>query len=314
MGAPISVVIPCYNQGRFLGEAVDSALRQTYPPFEVIVVDDGSTDDTAEIAARYPVRYLRQSNRGPSAARNTGVRGSGGEYVAFLDADDRLLPAALEVGASALDAAPGAVFAVGLYRRIDAQGHPLPAGHRPKLGLDPYVSLLCRCSIAVPAVMYRRALLLEAGGFDERLRYAEDYDLYLRLVRRYPIVDHYTEVTEYRQHAAMMTRNAAAMLAATVSVLEKHRPAPDATPAHRAAYEARENVAWFHQQLLDAVLDDFRHGRVWGGVRALGPLAWYLPRHRGWVRSLGRRGVRFSARLLRRSWHRAVGASSSGSS
>lgn len=192
MGARMSVVIPCYNQGRFLGQAIESVLRQTYPASDIIVVDDGSTDDTAEIAARYPVRYLRQMNQGTSAARNRGLHASDAEYVVFLDSDDRLLPTALHVGASALDAAPEAVFAVGLYRRIDAEGGPLPGGDRPRLPSAAYFGLLARCSIAVPAVTYRRAPLLESGGFDEHLRYAEDYDLYLRLTRRFSIVDHFT--------------------------------------------------------------------------------------------------------------------------
>ena len=88
----VSVVIACYNQGRFLGEAIESALRQTYAPIEVIVADDGSTDRTAEVAAAYPVRCLRQRNQGAPAARNHGFRESHGRFVLFLDADDRLLP------------------------------------------------------------------------------------------------------------------------------------------------------------------------------------------------------------------------------
>src|SRR5215210_2105808 len=97
-GTPlVSVIIPCYNQAHFLGEAIESVLGQSYPNFEIVVVDDGSPDDTAEVAARYPeVRYICQDNQGLSAARNTGLGQSEGEYVVFLDADDRLLPEALE--------------------------------------------------------------------------------------------------------------------------------------------------------------------------------------------------------------------------
>src|SRR5688572_30244041 len=95
----VTVVIPCYNHGRYLGEAIDSVLRQTWAQVEIIVVDDGSTDDTAQVAGRYDrVRYVHQANSGLAAARNAGARaGSGGHFV-FLDADDRLTPAAIESG------------------------------------------------------------------------------------------------------------------------------------------------------------------------------------------------------------------------
>ena len=93
----VSVVIPCYNQAHFLGEAIESVFKQTYKHFEIVVVDDGSTDNTSEVARRYSgIRCIEQVNQGLSAARNTGIRESKGEYLVFLDADDRLYPIALE--------------------------------------------------------------------------------------------------------------------------------------------------------------------------------------------------------------------------
>src|SRR6266513_5232454 len=95
----VSVIIPCYNQAHFLHEAIESVLAQTYSNREIIVVDDGSTDNTATVARCHsPPRYIYQENAGPSAARNTGFEQSRGEYLVFLDADDRLLPEALEIG------------------------------------------------------------------------------------------------------------------------------------------------------------------------------------------------------------------------
>src|ERR671914_179204 len=95
--ALVSVVIPCYNQAHFLGEAIESVLAQNYPHFEVVVIDDGSTDNTSEVASRYPgVRCIRQENQGLAGARNTGIRHSSGSYLVFLDSDDRLLPDALD--------------------------------------------------------------------------------------------------------------------------------------------------------------------------------------------------------------------------
>src|SRR3712207_5573157 len=115
----VSVVIPCYKQAHFLGEAIESVLAQSYPHFEVVVVDDGSTDNTSEVAARYPgVRCVRQDNQGLAAARNSGLAHSKGEYLLFLDADDRLLPHALEVGVERLEAHPECAFVSGRYRNI----------------------------------------------------------------------------------------------------------------------------------------------------------------------------------------------------
>src|ERR687898_3129642 len=107
--ALVTVVIPCYNQAHFLGEAIESVLSQSYPNFEILVVDDGSPDDTSEVASRYPpqqVRLISQKNQGVSAARNTGIGHARGEYVVFLDADDRLLPEALEAGGGGPGARP----------------------------------------------------------------------------------------------------------------------------------------------------------------------------------------------------------------
>ena len=138
----MSVVIPCYNQAHFLSEAIESVLAQSYPHFEIVVVDDGSTDDTPKVAARYPaVRCIRQDNRGLSAARNAGLGCSEGEYVVFLDADDRLLPEALEVGLECFDANPECAFVSGHYREISVDGSPLRPGKQPRLD-----SLFGECS------------------------------------------------------------------------------------------------------------------------------------------------------------------------
>src|SRR5436190_9110386 len=123
----VSVIIPCYNQAHFLNEAIQSALAQTYSHREIFIVDDGSTDNTAEVAAGFAsARYIRQENSGVSAARNTGLKESRGEYLVFLDADDRLLPEALEIGVDCLHRHPECAFASGHSRFITADGALLP--------------------------------------------------------------------------------------------------------------------------------------------------------------------------------------------
>src|SRR6266436_3475630 len=122
----VSVIIPCYNQAHFLHEAIDSVLAQTYSNREILVVDDGSSDATAAVARSYPhVRYVYQENAGPSAARNTGLKQTRGEYLVFLDADDRLLPEALEVGVDCLRQRSKCAFAFGRCRFVTADGSML---------------------------------------------------------------------------------------------------------------------------------------------------------------------------------------------
>jgi glycosyltransferase involved in cell wall biosynthesis len=123
----VSVVIPAYNRAHFLPEVVESALAQTYRDFEVIVIDDGSTDNTPEVASRFPpaVRYYRQENQGLSAVRNKGIELARGEYIIFLDSDDVLLKDALEKSVLFLDQHPEAGFCHGQFCTIDVNGRPM---------------------------------------------------------------------------------------------------------------------------------------------------------------------------------------------
>ena len=118
----VSIIIPCYNQAQFLADSIESALTQTYGRTELVVVDDGSSDNTAELAARYPVRYIRQPNRGVAEARNCGFNASAGEYVIFLDADDRLTCDSVQAHLHCLAAHPGVGFVVGEIEWIDSKG------------------------------------------------------------------------------------------------------------------------------------------------------------------------------------------------
>jgi GT2 family glycosyltransferase len=221
----VSVVIPCWNQGHYLAEAIQSVLAQSYPELELIVVDDGSEDNGFEVASRFPgVRPLRQPNRGVAAARNAGLADSQGAYTVFLDADDRLLPRALEVGMRALLASPKAAFAAGMPRDVGRDGELLRDAVQPLVTRDHYLNLLKDCFIwSGSSVVYRRAALEAAGGFSERLEAADDYELYLKLARSYPVLCHDTVVTEYRRHGSNTTRNPALVLSSQLRVLNRQR-------------------------------------------------------------------------------------------
>jgi glycosyltransferase involved in cell wall biosynthesis len=220
-----TVVIVCFNQARYLSEAIESALKQTYPSLEILVVDDGSTDDTATVAQAYPsIRYVRQSNRGLSAARNTGLRCSRGEYVAFLDADDKLLPNAIQAGSDCFRESPGAAFVYGAFRNVLSDGSLGPSSDSRPVEKDHYRHLLEGNFIGMHGtVLYQRSALLASGGFDESLQACEDYDLYLRIARDTPVRGHSGLVAEYRQHDANMSRDHAFMLKHVLKVLDRER-------------------------------------------------------------------------------------------
>jgi glycosyltransferase involved in cell wall biosynthesis len=280
--ALVSVVIPCYNQARFLGEAIESVLSQTYPHFEVVVVDDGSTDNTHEVASRYPgVRCVRQENLGLSGARNTGIRRSRGGYLVFLDADDRLEPSALEVGLKHLKERPECAFVSGHCRFIGVDGSPLSTPPQTPIEGDHYETLLRTCYIWMPAaVMYQRILLEHIGGFDPMVSSSADYDLYLRIAKQYPVHQHSEVVAEYRRHGSNMTRNAALMLKSEVMVLRRQRMYIGRRRQYREAYEVGMNHSreYYGEPLVEAARTYLREQQWHQAIRALSVLTRYHPR------------------------------------
>jgi glycosyltransferase involved in cell wall biosynthesis len=236
----VSVVTPCYNQGRFLGEAIESVLSQSYPHFETIVVDDGSTDETAEVASGYEeVRLIRQENRGLSGARNRGMSEAVGEYVVFLDADDRLLPGALEAGVRELEAHPECGMVAGHSKMIRADGSFLSVLRHEPPDPDPYIALLAKCHIAPPAsAMYRRSVFETVGGFASGIDASADYEIYLRIARHFPIRRYDEAAAEYRMHGENMIRNPQLMLTSAIKVLRSQRPYTKGDQRREAACKA----------------------------------------------------------------------------
>jgi glycosyltransferase involved in cell wall biosynthesis len=232
----ITVIIPCYRQAHFLGEAIESVQSQTTGKPEIVVVDDGSPDHTERVVRRYPsVQYLRQPNRGVAAARNQGLQAARGSYVVFLDADDRLLPQHFEASLRAFDEHPDAACVTGDYRWFGAEGtwHVHDCQPRP----DYYGTLLRSNFIGPPhPVMFKRSVLLELGGFRIDLRAFEDLDLYLRVARRYPMYCHHQPVALYRRHGDQTSFNWNVMLRCGIQVLRNQRPYLDRHPQYRSAY------------------------------------------------------------------------------
>ncbi len=211
----VSVIIPTYNSKKFLSAAIDSVLTQSYGNYEIIVVDDGSTDDTQQLMNEYVkknnVKYIRQSNRGVSAARNCGAANSDGKYLCFLDSDDFFLKDNLRHKAKILDTNADVCLVHADVQMISEDGSVLNEFNRGLSGNDLYKQLLLwnRCVVPAPSsVMIRRDVFNETGGWDESLSTGADQDLFIRVsaigkIERIPLVLSY-----YRNVAGSMSKKA----------------------------------------------------------------------------------------------------------
>lgn len=173
---PMSVIIPVYNGVTYLAACLDSVFADPYRPLEVLVVDDGSEDGSGDLAEAYPeVRVIRQSNQGPSAARNAGIAATEGPLVVFLDADDEVISGRFGLHAAFLDAHPETCAVFGREQIVLEQGHDTPAwSKRPDRRFHQ------PGGVAMMSGMFRRIALERVGGFDTSLRWSEDLDLLFR--------------------------------------------------------------------------------------------------------------------------------------
>lgn len=207
--APVTVIVPAYNAAPFLQVTLQSLQQQTVQPTQVILVDDGSTDDTAAIAERHGATVIRQKQRGPGAARNRGLAEATTEFVAFLDADDWYVPDKLERCVTTLTDLNAASIATDAWIVRDDRVE----GRKNQQRVVPTaltLELLLRDNpIVCSTVVARRAAVLEAGGFDEdpALVATEDFDLWLRMAKREPFAYLPQPLTFYRVHAGSLSAN-----------------------------------------------------------------------------------------------------------
>ena len=220
----VSVVIPTYNSGPLLVEAVSSVLAQTAPPDEVIVVDDGSTDDTADRMAAFGprVKFIRKENGGVSTARNRGMAEATGDWIAFLDADDVWHPRKLEMQTEALRSNPE----MGLLgtRLYDWPGsHPDPnSGAPPRLVNVHLDDLIVRNSLVTSTILARTEILRAAGEFDLRLQGPEDHDFWIRVAKIAKVGNLPVALTGYRSaNPGSLSKDAARMEAGMFAILAK---------------------------------------------------------------------------------------------
>ena len=220
--ALVSVVIPTYNYARYLPHSIESALAQTHRDVEVIVVDDGSTDDTKEVVARYGDRvvYRYQENIGLPKSRNQGCRIARGDYLAFLDADDVWLPDKLEKQLPILEADPQVGMVCCMMDRIDDDGNPIP-GLKPLRRPGETLAEMLRAGTALPSTfLVRRAGFEQIGGFSERLEYMEDLFFGFQVAMRSKVVSLPDVLAHYRVHGDSLSHSKEKMVTGYIKAFE----------------------------------------------------------------------------------------------
>jgi len=254
----VSVVLATYNQAHWLGETIESVRAQTFADWELVVADDGSTDDTADVLARFAsdqrIRCVAGAHAERAAARNRGIAASTGELVAFLDADDTWHPEKLARQVAVLAAAPEAGACYAVARFVDGAGRPLDVRKPPHALSGLIFSRLVRGNfIILASMMVRRRSLEAVGVFDATLPVfgCEDWDLWLRLARRYAIVGIDEELVRYRVHDA--NTRPEQVMASGLAVLDRLYADPAvAREAGIGLAAARARHMWYHASILAA--------------------------------------------------------------
>jgi glycosyltransferase involved in cell wall biosynthesis len=250
----VSVIVPAYNVADYIGDALNSVLAQTFTDHEIIVINDGSPDTEAleKVLAPYLSRivYLKQENRGVSAARNTGIKAARGSLIAFLDGDDSWLPHYLEVQVPRIQADPTIDV---LYPNVVMFGDSSEAGEEfkticPSNGEVTFERLLLQeCNVSNCSIA-RRETILRAGLFDESLRSVEDFDLWLRVIKQGGRIAYHREVlARYRRRSGSLTANPIWLSEHVLKVLRKVKQTMELTPSERATLD--NQLEHFHALL-----------------------------------------------------------------
>jgi len=224
----VSIIIPTYNQANFIDKAINSALKQTYQDFEIIVIDDGSTDDTEEIMKGFKdkrVKYIKKykENRGISVARNTGIKMAKGKYIALLDSDDEWLPEKLDKQIQLLQNKSSEVGVVCSWSyNIDEKGNFISKRCLPKRDGYIYEDLLSTDPISVPTVLIRKECFNRVGLFDDLLNTQQDWDMWIRIAKYYRFALIKIPLVKYRIHPNQISNNPEAKVITAKRILVKY--------------------------------------------------------------------------------------------
>lgn len=281
----VSIVMPAFNVERYIVEAVRSALEQTHAAFEILVVDDGSSDGTLtrlkELHSFPTLQILQQPNRGASAARNAGIAAAQGDIVTFLDADDRLHPQLLEKSVEMLSRNPGLDLVFPLCRHVDADGQPTGVRSKVSAPRFDFRSILVKNPIhSASGVSVRRSALMKVEGFDESLSSNVDFDLWLRVaaIRPNNVAVIAQWLLDYRQRPGQLTGDWRRMAENWERVLARSRSVDPATVA-RLEGEARAHSLLYWSTIARRQ-GDFNQARAMvGRAWRIAPVAMLCTRH-----------------------------------
>jgi glycosyltransferase involved in cell wall biosynthesis len=231
----VDIIIPAYNAARYLAAALASVEAQTFADWRIMLIDDGSTDNTAEVAAPFMERlgqrfkYIKQENQGLPAARNAAIRNSSSEYMALLDSDDIWLPDRLAESLRYLESHPSVGISHSSVAFVDETGKILQTFDTPqKHGegmVAPYIYMR-KLQLPCPTVTFRRSCIEKVGLFDETMRATEDRDLWFRIALHFEVGFVPKVLAHYRVSAASMSSDPNRMLQAQLRFIEKHYGAP----------------------------------------------------------------------------------------
>lgn len=247
----ISIIIPCFNQGHYLSEALISVINQTFTDWEAIVVDDGSEDETRQVTTQFNdsrIRYIFQENRGLSAARNVGIRAAGSEIIALLDADDIWREDYLQTVKATFDNYPEAIAVYCGFTYIDSDGNQIGVPQHREVPPDEFSSVILQKNWLVPSsVVFQKQMVEKVDYFDEDLQAVEDWDMWVKMSRHGPFVGIPLIMVKYRLHDSNMSKDPYLMVSSHLQIIRNNYGAPDGNPAEWSALKRMSYRCFFNQ-------------------------------------------------------------------